>query len=105
MPTRRTNAKVDQSNDESNGAEPTAANEDRATAAKRKVFIVMRLAELQDRIKAFAAEREELSKALEGRANEFTPDLKKMRERRAYTAMRLESLRAEQKALVEEKKA
>ena len=49
--------------------------------------------------------REELSKALEGKATEFTPDLKKMRERRAYAAMRLESLRAEQKALVEEKRA
>ena len=101
MAPRPTTVKVEQP--EAEGNEPTATNEDRATAAKRKIFVVMRLAELQDRIKAFAAEREELSKALEGKATEFTPDLKKMRERRAYASMRLESLRAEQKALVEEK--
>ena len=103
MPTRPTKVKVDQP--EADGSEPTATNEDKATTSKRRIFVVMRLAELQDRIKAFAAEREELSRALEGKANEFTPDLKKMRERRAYAAMRLESLRAEQKALVEEKRA
>ena len=99
------NVEDSQSEAGSDGFELTAENEEFIAAANRRRFVVMRLVELQERIKAFVVEREELTKTLESGPKEFKPtELKMMRERRTYSSTRLKSLRAEQKALAEERK-
>jgi predicted nucleic acid-binding Zn-ribbon protein len=59
----------------------------------------MRLSEVADTVKAHGSERSDLTKKIKTMPNDSGSDLKKLRDRRAYLARRIEVLREEQKTL------
>jgi hypothetical protein len=86
------------------GANKAGPNKERQAMMKRRSYIQLRLAEVGERVKALAAERETLTKTLAGRQGEKSPEVKQLRDKRGYASTRLEMLRAEQKELTKERK-
>ena len=72
---------------------------------QRHTYVSMRLAEIADRIRDFAAEREQITAGLKTRAAEKGDEVRRLRQRREYLAARLANLREEQQNLNLEKRA
>ena len=73
-------------------------------AIQTRVYVLMRLAEITDSIKAHASERAELNRKIQDMPGDSSPDLRKLRDRRTYVSKRIEILRGEQKDLQAQKK-
>ena len=71
---------------------------------QRHNYVSLRLAEITERIREFAAEREQITSNLKTRQDEKGDDVRKLRQRREYLATRLGHLREEQHTLNLEKK-
>ena len=71
----------------------------------RDVYIVLRLKELNMIIHDHAVEREVLNGTLRNRADEKGGEVRTLRYRRGYLAVRLALLREEQRSLLAEKEA
>ena len=70
----------------------------------RRVFIAMRLKEISDQVGMMAQEREGLTSELKSRSDNEGVAHKRLRQRRAYLAERLDMLRREQSELNTERK-
>jgi hypothetical protein len=71
----------------------------------RQVYLALRLKELATDLHALVSERQNLNVALKDHASASPTDVRKMRERRGYLAIRINVLRAEQQDLVLQKEA
>ena len=71
----------------------------------RQVYLSLRLKELAADLQAIVTERQNLNTTLKDRANETSQEVRNMRERRGYLAVRVSILRAEQIALSAEKES
>ncbi len=89
---------------EENAAASTKAAREKQAFDRRRTYVAMRHAEIQETIKRLADEREALSSTLKSRGGEAGAEVKRLRERRSYVATRLEILRSEQKELAEERR-
>jgi chromosome segregation ATPase len=79
-------------------SEGTGRSPSLRTTIERRSYVLMRLSELADTVKAHGSERSDLTK-IKTMPNDSGSDLKKLRDRRAYLARRIEVLREEQKTL------
>ena len=87
------------------GADSASNSNDKRAPLPRLIYLSLRLKELAADLHAMATERQNLNATLKEHANDPSKDVRKMRERRGYLAIRINVLRAEQQTLAAEKEA
>jgi hypothetical protein len=85
-------------------SEGTGRNPSLRATIETRSYVLMRLAELADTVRAHGSERSDLTKKIKAMPSDSGADLKKLRDRRAYLARRIEVLREEQKTLQAQRK-
>lgn len=88
----------------------SAGQDDKREPIPRPLYISLRLKELAAELQAMVTERQNLNTSLKEKATEAgkadgSKEVRKMRERRGYLAIRINVLRAEQQSLASEKEA
>jgi len=84
---------------------PTEFGDAKKIQRQRRGYVTMRLAEINERIREFEAEREQITTSLKASTDVKSEKVRKLRERREYTVVCIGRLREEKQALNLEKKS